>query len=347
LIRRTYKYLRKSLSTNNKSVLSKLVYSLSGKPSYKLDRIPNHEKFPSNLKGGLVISADFEMAWAFRYSKRDVNPIEMAKMERENIPLILNVFDRYSIPITWATVGHLFLESCNKNSHQWMRRIPYFNDHWRFAKGDWFDDDPNTNYKLDNSWYAPDLIERILNSKTNHEFGCHTFSHIDCSDKNCPPEVLEDEICACISAASKFGVQFKSFVFPGGTYGNYDVLKKFGFQIYRKKIEKQLAYPYYDQNGLLVTVSTASFGRNLNWEADYYIRIYKKIITKAIKTKSIAHIWFHPSFDKWTLENVIPSVLDYADQLRSDGNLWIGTMGQIASHIHENKVLDGGNCRNS
>ena len=39
---------------------------------------------------------------------------------RENVPKILNLCEIYDIPITWATVGHLFLSNCkrvNKIAH--------------------------------------------------------------------------------------------------------------------------------------------------------------------------------------------------------------------------------------
>lgn len=332
MIRAFYRKILSRSSSSQKARVSKLIFDLGLKPSV-LRPGEDHKGFPGKAEGGMIISADFEMAWAFRYSKRNVNPLEMARQERENVPVLLSLFEEFSVPITWATVGHLFLESCQKGDHDLMRRIPHFDDHWKFTSGDWFDHDPYTDYHRDNSWYAPDLIELTLRSSVKHEFGCHTFSHIDCSDKNCPAGVLEDEIKACKDAAGKWGIEFKSFVFPGGTYGNYQVLKKHGLKIYRKNMKHDLAYPFRDELGLLVTSSTASFGKGFDWTADYYVQRFRKIIDKAINSKTIAHIWLHPSVDKWTLRYVIPPVLKYAAEQRQKGRLWIGTMGQIADHI--------------
>ena len=142
------------------------------------------------------------------------------------------MFEDFCIPITWATVGHLFLSECKKEDHNRMRRIPYFeNRNWAYNSGDWFDCDPYTNWEKAKAWYAPDLIEKILKSKVNHEIGCHTFSHIDFSDKNCSPEVAEDEIKSCIEAAKKWGIELRSIVFPGGTYGNIEIIKKYGYNL--------------------------------------------------------------------------------------------------------------------
>ena len=329
--RKIYKFIRAHIGDTQKAYLSKAVFAFSNKPFvYKKNKKENNN-FPDDFEGGLCISADFEMAWAFRYSKRKVNPLKMANKERENIPVLLKLFAKYNMPITWATVGHLMLESCNKGDHNWMHRIPYFDDHWRFSSGDWFDDDPYSNYQKDSAWYAPDLMELILKSDVKHEIGCHTFSHIDCSYKNCPPQVLDDELTAWKKAASKWGVELNSFVFPGGTAGNYEILKKHNVKIYRRNMNFDLAYPIIDQYGLLFSPSTSSFGKSYNWSADYYIYRYKKMIDKAIKTKTIAHIWFHPSIDSWTISEVMLPVLKYAADLREAGKLWIGTMNSMAN----------------
>lgn len=331
--RKFYSMIRGIGGDKYKSALTKFIFDIGLKPTVR----KNYEeiKLPGGEKGGLIISADFEMAWAFRYSKRTKDYLTAALRERKHTPILVGLFEEYDIPITWATVGHLFLESCKKGDHDWMARIPHFDDHWRFIEGDWFDHDPYTDYMKDGAWYAPDLIEVILKSKVKHEFGCHTFSHIDCSYKNCPPQVLDDEIQACKDAAKPWGIEFKSFVFPGGTNGNYEILKKHGIKIYRKNTKFDLSMPYRDELGLLVTTSSSSFGKTNDWSAEYYVHRYKKFIDKAMKTGTIAHIWLHPSVDEWTLKNIIPEVLEYASEQREAGKLWVGTMDAVADYLDE------------
>lgn len=340
MIRSIYSSFRKALPSRLRSDLSRLVFMMPWKPYVKRDKINALNKFPGGEKGGMIISADFEMSWAFRYSKRTKNFEEMGRHERETFPSIMILLEKYNIPVTWATVGHLFLESCKEGDHDWMARIPHFDDHWKFTKGDWFDHDPCTNYKTNGEWYAPDLIKQIISSPVKHEMGCHTFSHLDCTYKNCPPQVLDDELKACTMEAEKFGIKLTSFVFPGGTAGNYEILNKHGYRIYRKNIDIDLAYPYRDEFGMLITPTSGSFGDNgLGWSSNYFIYRYKKIIDRAIKTNSVAHLWFHPSIDNWTLDKVMPEVLKYAAQKRNEGKLWIGTMGEMADHIQKHKLL--------
>lgn len=339
-MKKIYSKIRARLNEKQKGQLSRLAFSLSNKPVVKKDTIDPVKKFPKGEKGGLIISADFEMAWAWRYTKTGADPIQKGLAERQNIPKILNILDKYDIPVTFATVGHLFLEKCEPDEHDWMARIPHFDDHWKFTTGDWFDHDPYSNFKDSPEWYAPDLIRMILDSQVRHEIASHTFTHIDFSYKNCPLDVAEDEIKACLSAAASYGVDLQSMVFPGGTYGNFETLKKHGFQIYRQKNKFELAYPYRDSQDLLVSTSSGCLEHNLSfkWRPEYFLERLKKYLSKAIETHTIAHFWFHPSLDAYFLENIFPRFFEFASKQRAKGNLWIGPMNEIAAHINENQI---------
>ena len=180
-----YSSIRKTLSKKNQGKLSQFLIKFGIKPSL-------NTRVKSPFKRGMVIfSADFEMAWAFRYSKtRKEQAVRMGLKEREQFPQILDLFNSHHIPVTWATVGHLFLESCecskNNPAHPEMVKPEYFeNRNWKFDSGEWYQHDPCTNREEDPAWYAPDLIKQILESDVPHEIGCHTFSHIDFTYANC------------------------------------------------------------------------------------------------------------------------------------------------------------------
>lgn len=339
-MRKLYGNFRNRLTDKQKGAISKIVFKLINKPTVRFDNV-KAEKFPNGEKGGLIISADFEMAWAWRYTKTGADCILKGQQERRNFPNILNVLDQYKIPITFATVGHLFLDSCQSGIHDNMKRIPYFDDHWKFNVGDWFDHDPYTDYITNPEWYAPDLIKMILKSDVAHEIGTHTFTHIDFSYKNCPADVAKDELIACVQAAHQYGIKLKSIVFPGGTWGNIEVLKELGITIYRKNIEYDLSYPFRDKLGLLVSPTSApiEFNTNYGWTMDYYVNRLKEHINKAIKTNTIAHFWFHPSLNPVFIEKIFPEIFEYASNLREKGSLWIGTMDTIADHINKNNIL--------
>jgi hypothetical protein len=324
-----------------KQVLKKASFFVLRKPTVQKVNVPLQKRFPGNEEGGIVLSADFELAWAWRYARGIKNPLkkalEIAQNARRNFPYLLKTLDDCNIPVTWAIVGHLFLCNCKKGSHDWMRRISYFeNENWIYNKGDWFECDPYSNWEKAKDWYAPDLIEKILSSKTKHEIGCHTFSHIDCSYKNCPPGVIDDEINACTEAAKLYNIKLRSFVFPGGTLGNYEILKKYGFLIYRKKTGYELGYPFKDRNDLIILPSGLGLGNNnLGWSKEYFMKFIKRYIHKAMNTGTICHFWFHPSIDQWFLNNVFPELMRYASEKRDEGKLWIGTMNNAARLLDE------------
>ena len=333
MIKTIYKGILDNSSPNVRNKIQRSVNYLQSKP-----RIANNTKVLD--KGLVVISADFELAWAFQFSKQTKDPLKKAQLARKNMPLLLDLFDTYNIPITWATVGHLFLDSCKKGDHDWMSRIDHFDNHWLFNKGDWYQNDPYSNCKRDNSWYAPDLVEKILNSKASHEIGCHTFSHINCRDKVCSANVLRDELEAWNNSASKFGIKAKSFVFPGGTYGNFDVLKEFDYKIYRVKNNSfEMGLPLFDKNGLLQTFSTGAFGEmGVGLDPQIYIKKFKRILDKAAKNKTVCHLWFHPSVNQNTVKEVMPEVIRYIAELREKGIMEVVKMGELDSVKYRDNI---------
>src|SRR5262245_48734560 len=147
----------------------------------------------NDAKAAACIAADFELSWAFRHHTEEVVR-EKGRRERENIPYILRILEDHAFPITWATVGHLFLESCPRASggfaHPEMPRPPH-NQLWT---GDWYMHDPCTNYKQDPFWYAPDLIQSILESPVGHEVGTHSFSHANFTPACADPILVRREI---------------------------------------------------------------------------------------------------------------------------------------------------------
>jgi len=305
--------------------LSKIKFFLNRNPI--IENKDDYRKFvPEPYKAVITITADFELAWAWRYSKSSTEPYKLAvakaMKERENIPKILELCDIYEIPITWVTVGHLFLDGCSRENgkpHANLPRLNHFeNKFWKFSSNDWFEYDPCSNYKDAPEWYCPDLIQLILNSKVKHEIGCHTYSHIDCRDEECSSEVFISEIEECKKNAGKLGIELQSFVHPGHTIGNLDNLANSGFLSYQTDYNNTLGYPVKHKNGLWELKRTYEFAYRKEWSIDYHIYRYKKIIDRAIKNNSICNFWFHPSFDEKFLKLVLPVLFDFISSKSSE-----------------------------
>lgn len=324
-----------------KPLLGKLSFELKQNPV--IEKNDNWKKYiPKPYKAVLVISNDFELAWAFRFSKSKKNPIEnaleLARLTRENVPEIVRQCEKYNVPMTWATVGHLFLNSCAKEgglAHPDVERLNHFESaSWKFDSGDWFKDDPCTDVHTDPEWYAPDLIKIIMDSPVKHEIGCHTFSHIDCRDKVCSPVVFESDLSKCVEIANDYQLKLESFVYPGHTFGNFNSLPKLGFTNYRTNYQNTLGYPEKNYDKLWEHKSSAEFEYRNTWSIKYQIYRYKKIIDRAIKTNTVCHFWFHPSFSPVFLKEILPEVLKHIDNRREE--LFITTMGEYTNWLNKN-----------
>ena len=321
-----------------KSINSKLNFALGRNPHIE-KRPKDYRKFiPESYKAVVTITADFELAWAWRYAKgfKDSyrTATDKARQARRNIPKILELCDQYNIPITWATVGHLFLRECkreNDKAHPNIKRIPYFeNCYFKYASGDWFDDDPCSNWWQAPEWYAPDLIEMILNAKVDHEIGCHTFSHIDTSDELCSNDVFISELNACKNAALQYNLELKSFVHPGHTIGHLKELKAAGFTSFQTDYRNILGYPKMHLDGLWELKRTMEFVWRDDWTVDYHIYRYKKIIDRAIKSNTVCNFWFHPSVESKLIRLVLHHIFEYINSLRD--KILIIT---VSAHIRE------------
>lgn len=329
-LKRVYSGLRSLLPTPVKGIFSRALVGLHVKPTVNRARKGHFNK------GVVVFSADFELAWAYRWSKTVSDPEEMARRERRQVPVLLKLFAGHDIPVTWATVGHLFLSSCRKNesglTHPDMPRPPYFsNEHWKFDTGDWYRHDPGTDLEKDPCWYAPDLVKLIRESHKRNEIACHTFSHIDCTYRNCPPELAVAELDLCRRLAAASGIMLESMAFPGGTAGNYEALKGAGFLCYRRKTPCDIDVPQVDTHGLVAIPSGQQLEKDAyGWGTDFHIKRFARFLERAGRNGEMCHFWFHPSMDPGYLENVMPRLLPLVAEARAMGRLEILTMGELA-----------------
>ncbi len=330
--RNLYSRLRTRLPDGLKRNVTRGLFRLGIKPTV-------NRKAKSVLEKAIVVfSFDFELSWAWRYAIGSIDFLEIGRRERKNVPRLLGLLDQYRIPATWATIGHLFLNGCHKepgmNPHPEVMRPGHFkNRAWNFESGDWFDCDPCSDVEHAPEWYAPDLIEQILKSEAGHEIACHTFSHIDFSDQNCPPELADSEIRECLRVAQNFNLELRSMVFPARTYGNFEVLRRRGFICYRKQTAFDIDFPVVDPYGLVAVPETAMLDRDPpGWSKKAYLGAVRKYLASAISRRAVCHFWCHPSMDEWYLEHVFPEVLRVVSDEASRARIQIMTMKNLALH---------------
>lgn len=169
-------------------------------------------------QGTVTISLDFELAWGLLDEPALADTIlsEGRHAESAYLRRLLERCDRLDIPITFATVGHLFLESCD-GTHD-------------AASG--HESDPGTNVAAEPLFYAPDLIDQIRGVETSHEIATHTFSHVLCD--TVPQSTVDRELKAAADIHEANGVEPpRSFVAPRNRLPDYDVLNANGIDVVR------------------------------------------------------------------------------------------------------------------
>src|SRR3989449_6105687 len=287
--------------------------------------------FKNNARAAACISADFELSWALRQHPKEVAR-DRARQERENIPYLLQIFEDCAFPITWAIVGHLFLESCSRSSHGLahpeMPRPPR-NVLWT---GDWYMHDPCTNYKDDPLWYAPDLIQNILDSPVRHEIGTHSFSHIDFSPACSDPVLVRRELEVSAVAMQRFGITPRSLVYPFNRMGHtyHDLLAELSITAVRHRDRRvRLSYPERMPSGVYKLYESMNLRKPRHYD---YLDKVKIFMAKAMAHRAAFHLWFHPSDPLSLAETELLQIIRYLDSQRKEGRVWVAPMAEIASY---------------
>jgi peptidoglycan/xylan/chitin deacetylase (PgdA/CDA1 family) len=326
------------------AALLRAIFALKG--NFKAGRKPEPRvrdgiaiaPFRNNARAAVCISADFELSWAFRHHSKEV-ACDKGRQERENIPKLLKIFEEAHFPITWATVGHLFLEGCVRApgglAHPEMPRPPR-NDLWT---GDWYMHDPCTNYRRDPLWYAPDLIQRVIESPVGHEFGTHSFSHIDFSSACSDPILVRRELEESAIAMRRFGIRPRSLVYPfnriGKTY--LDLLAEFSITAVRHRDRHvRLSYPERTASGVYRLYESMNLRTAKHYDYPDKVNIF---IAEAMKRHAAFHLWFHPSDPVAHSEGDLRRIVQYLDRQRNEGLAWIATMAELAAYCEARERL--------
>ena len=294
--------------------------------------------YKNNAMASICISTDFELNWAFRRHSEKVRDLNGSR-SRNNIFPIIKLLEEFNIPITWATVGHLFLSNCTRGedglAHNKMSRPPR-NDYWN---GDWYKHDPCSNIQKDPLWYAPDLIEKIVESKVQHEIGTHSFSHIDFSPERSDRDLVAKEIKECISVMGAFGLRPKSLVFPHNltNYSYLDIFSELGIVAIRHRDKNiRVSYPERTNHGVYKIYETMHLRSPDKY---HFLDAFIIYLEEAILRHAVHHLWFHTSDPIEIFKNELFKVLEYISKVEYRNDLWITTMEDLACYCEARESL--------
>lgn len=179
-----------------------------------------------------VISLDFELFWGVMDSKTIESYGAHVSNERLVIPRLLELFTKYGIGATWATVGILFCKNKDEIKLMKPKMEPSYDN---IMLNPYLYIDKIGNDECDDPYhYGYKLIQDILHCQ-NQEFATHTFGHYYCLEPGQTIEEFKSDMDAIIHVADQHGVKFKSIVFPRNQYSlNYlQVCVDNGISVYR------------------------------------------------------------------------------------------------------------------
>jgi len=295
-------------------------------------------------KPAFVISLDFELGWGFVLHPEHTT-LNLLRDDLQHgrgvVESLLNLFQKFHIPATWAAVGHLLLEQ-GDGKGLISKGLPQFKEGWL----NW---DFYSQVCSSPLYMAPDIIEKILRSPVGHEIGLHSFFHIPFS--RCSKAVAEMEVKLGVNLAQKWGIETRSFVFPENSIGHLDILREQGIKIYRgnvprhrKQASSALIRKVTGAVMIMMPPSVLPLWKEGIWEIPGSMSFDEQLIpfttlpkakiglVRAIRADRLFHIWIHP----WSLlygrslfedlENFLALVAHKRDK----GNLQVVTMGEVA-----------------
>ena len=185
-----------------------------------------------NDEATFALSLDTELIWGV-FQQYSPARFEAAYPDvRGSIRAILTLLERFEIPATWAVVGHLFLERCERDTAG-VAHPDILHPRQSGRSEDWYRRDPCTDVVRDHLWYGPDVLDMIQGARVEQEIGSHSFAHPHYGDPELTREAAAADLDACLAAASARGIALRSFVFPGNIEGHHDLLRDRGFRAYR------------------------------------------------------------------------------------------------------------------
>jgi peptidoglycan/xylan/chitin deacetylase (PgdA/CDA1 family) len=183
--------------------------------------------------GILLISLDFEQYWGVKDIISLPGIREKILATPEVIPSMLDLFQRYQIHATWATVGLLFFQ----NREELLRGLPrikpqYINKTLSPYPG--IEGQVGWDEREDPCRLAPSLIQKIA-ATPHQEIASHTFSHYYCLAEGQNIEAFRADLEAAVNIARKYHFALESLVFPRN-HINPDYLpvcRELGIRAYR------------------------------------------------------------------------------------------------------------------
>jgi hypothetical protein len=317
--------------------------------------------------GAFVVSLDFEIHWGVRDHASATGPY------RDNllgvwqaVPRMLELFRRYEIAATWATVGLLFARDRTELEGYFPSERPRY----RNARLYPYDEPTGKDEADDPLHFAPSLIEAIR-QVPRQEIATHTLSHYYCLEPGQTADAFREDLRTAMQVAQDRGIEIRSIVFPRNQTNPlyHGILREAGIMCSRgnprawmHRVEDSGRAPAYVRAArLLDTYLDLAGAATTPWRevvhpesglcdvpASCFLRPYaprlrrfeelrfERIadgIRKAAAEQQIYHLWWHPhNFGIDLEENLafLARVLEVVEECRASSGLRSLSMAEAA-----------------
>lgn len=313
-----------------------------------------------------MVSLDFELYWGMR----DVVSLEAYRAHLEGVheavPRMLELFERFGIHATWATVGLVFARDQDEARAFAPALRPSYEDPRLSPYGAL--EQPG----LDRDgacYFAPELVRRIA-STPHQELASHTYAHYYCVEPGQDEAQFDADLQAASNIARARGVTLRSLVFPRNQInpGYLGVLRRHGFTTYRGVPERwalqrgrgrldtlarrgvRLADNYLSLTGPR-TEKERTDARPINLPGTRFLRPHaatlrrlepskrrriEREMTEAANERHTYHLWWHPhNFGRDPEPNLeaLRDLLEHARRLQYSHGWQSRTMAELGDHV--------------
>jgi len=311
-------------------------------------------------KGVLLLSLDFELAWGTRGrpAARHCGPFWSGT--RKAIRGLLELFERYEVPATWAVVGALLLgRGRSKERHPWL-------------DDPGLSDIPAGDSTTQPQWYAEDVLEAIVSHPVAQEIACHTLTHRFIEPGSDGRRVFREELQRFRTLCDELYLeQPTTFIYPKAKMAHFDILLDEGFRSIRgpeskwfeslpgtripaalRLMDARLARPPRVDLperlpcGLWVLPSSQfyspflSVGKYLSVSAR--VRKAVKGLRLAAERKQVYHLWTHPFNLGVRTEELLAGldeILQEARRLSDAGRLEVMSMAELTGKLEAGRAI--------
>lgn len=322
--------------------------------------------------GTLVISLDYELMWGMHdVATKDGYGRTHIQNVPEVIDKLLNLFKRYGVHATFATVGMIMY----RDKTELLSDIPGCQPSYDKKACSPYGKVISEIQPSEEPLFFQKAVVKKLRDTEGIEVGTHTYCHYYCWEQGQTVEQFDADIKKAVDVAMKNGIEIKSIVFPRNQVSeeHLKACVKYGITSYRgnalrffdepkNKLEKiknricRLLDAYINISGMTsVPYNEIDLAENpVNLRASRLLRPYspklafmddlrlrriKKEMAYAAKHKEMYHLWWHPhNFGANMEQNLafLERVLKCYSDCKEKCNMHSYTMNEMRNIITSN-----------